>query len=340
MVQLRRMISETDPLSFFPVPYPDESFYSILCRYMVHSGLPSTRETLMVLFGKEFSPGSTLLLPYMSSIISKKINPETGITEDGIIRGHTAFHYFRIAHRPKESEAMFERIRNGRNFGYRFNYKKSMAATRLCYCPVCAFEEKNRYGEMYWHREHQIGGIVYCKDHAVKLKESLVRLGDIKRSFIPASFALRDIYGLSLDEACGDNEYCRGNFKEKYKAIQRDIKWLMETGDKLPGLEETIRIYEHMFEKSDMIDYSSSGMIEDLPGLRRMVKEYFGGEFLSSLHLELHEYFEWDSAPSIIMKYLTPLQHVLLMEFLCGSAEEFYRQGIKRYKDYLPCNAI
>ena len=43
-----------------------------------------------------------------------------------------------------------------------------------------------------------------------------------------------------------------------------------------------------------------------------------------SLHLNLHEYFEWESAPIVIAKYLTPLQHVLLMEFLCGSVEAFF----------------
>ena len=41
-------------LPFFPTPYPDESFYSILCRYHVRSGAPTSASTINRLFGKNY----------------------------------------------------------------------------------------------------------------------------------------------------------------------------------------------------------------------------------------------------------------------------------------------
>ena len=106
MALLKRTFYETDVLSFFPTPYPDESYYSVLCRYMVHSGLPSTRDTLLALFGREISPRPTLLLPYMSTALSYRINPETAVTEETIVRSHTAIYYLGIAHRHKETKTI------------------------------------------------------------------------------------------------------------------------------------------------------------------------------------------------------------------------------------------
>ena len=82
-----------------------------------------------------------------------------------------------------------------------------------------------------------------------------------------------------------------------------------------------------MISRTKVVRYNK-GMIEDLQGLRSKVREYHGEDYLNMLHLQMHEYFEWDSAPTIIAQFLTPLQHVLLMEFFCGSAEEFYKQAI------------
>ena len=80
---------------------------------MVHSGLPSTRDTLLALFGREISPRPTLLLPYMSTALSYRINPETAVTEETIVRSHTAIYYLGIAHRHKETKTIITHTREG-----------------------------------------------------------------------------------------------------------------------------------------------------------------------------------------------------------------------------------
>ena len=44
----------------------------------------------------------------------------------------------------------------------------------LRYCPLCAKEDRNLYGESYWHRSHQLTGVGICPVHGCKLLNSSV----------------------------------------------------------------------------------------------------------------------------------------------------------------------
>ena len=69
------MSSDNDLLGFFPTPYPDEIFYSVLCRYHVRNGIPSVYKTNRELWGKNI--GTNLLLPSGIERIAGKLLPKT-----------------------------------------------------------------------------------------------------------------------------------------------------------------------------------------------------------------------------------------------------------------------
>lgn len=48
-------------LQYFPTPYPDELWYSVLGRYHVRSGNPNSATTLRELFGEESCCGQAFL---------------------------------------------------------------------------------------------------------------------------------------------------------------------------------------------------------------------------------------------------------------------------------------
>ena len=50
-------------LQYFPTPYPDEPWYSVLGRYHVRSGNPNSATTLRELFGEESVGGMGNFLP-------------------------------------------------------------------------------------------------------------------------------------------------------------------------------------------------------------------------------------------------------------------------------------
>ena len=44
--------------------------------------------------------------------------------------------------------------------------------TYLKYCPLCVQEDRDKYGEAYWHRKHQIRNMLVCPKHHSYLEES------------------------------------------------------------------------------------------------------------------------------------------------------------------------
>ena len=52
----------------------------------------------------------------------------------------------------------------------------------LRYCPLCVKEDREIYGEAYWHRKHQIRNISICVEHKCRLMESSV-LAKSEQSF-------------------------------------------------------------------------------------------------------------------------------------------------------------
>ena len=69
-------------ISFFPSPYPDELWYSVICRYHVHSGNYCAKHTMRQLYGDYFQCAEPLALRPHRHIIS---TTSTGIL---VRKGH------------------------------------------------------------------------------------------------------------------------------------------------------------------------------------------------------------------------------------------------------------
>lgn len=48
-------------ISFFPVPYPDELWYSVICRYHVRSGNYCAKHTMQQLYGDTYRTPSLMI---------------------------------------------------------------------------------------------------------------------------------------------------------------------------------------------------------------------------------------------------------------------------------------
>ena len=55
---------------------------------------------------------------------------------------------------------------------------------RLRYCPICARKDREKYGETYWHRRHQIRGLNVCSQHGCRLVDSAVSLMSYNASYV------------------------------------------------------------------------------------------------------------------------------------------------------------
>lgn len=77
--------------------------------------------------------------------------------------------------------------------------------------------------------------------------------------------------------------------------IGKDLK----NGNRINGLEDTMKRYEAVLSRTTVARYNN-GMIEDLQELRSKVCGYHGEDFLNTLNTQMHEYFAWESLPTIV----------------------------------------
>ena len=99
--------------------------------------------------------------------------------ENVIIR-HTMFPYYGrflpIERRTQAFHALLNTQSNYRDFLY-MPTRKDHRPRKLRYCPMCAEEDRKRYGETYWHRLHQMIGVNICGKHHCQREKSCVDPG-------------------------------------------------------------------------------------------------------------------------------------------------------------------
>lgn len=168
--------------AYFPELYEDELVYSILSRYAIHKGIAVYRSAAEELFvkPKEF-PDKEFINGLQPEILERLCK---GKPLEQIIMEHTMTPYY-IRFLPQEKrdkarENIVQMEGNYRNLlaipKMRLNRKKY-----LRYCPQCVKEDRERHGETYWHRKHQIYGVDVCSVHGCRLEESTIR-NDTKTS--------------------------------------------------------------------------------------------------------------------------------------------------------------
>ena len=150
---------------FFPTPYPDECLYSILCRYYVRIGGAGDYKASKTLFGANQSLAVTILLPAKPECIDLWVPAESGITRFSLTNNHTMYPYFTVSQTP-EMRTEIKRVLNGGIPSPKHDRRVTQKTLHsrlqyLPYCPLCATENVDTFGEAYWHRKHQLPGSYY-----------------------------------------------------------------------------------------------------------------------------------------------------------------------------------
>lgn len=129
-------------LSFFTDPYPNELLFSALSRYHYYSGNKNYRDTNYDLYGLSLLEN---YYDYLDDLIS---NLGDSYDKYELIQNHTISPYYSLF--------------------YGYNSYDLCLNRRLFFCPECAKNDIEKYGEAYFHREHQLD-IHICSKHRVAL---------------------------------------------------------------------------------------------------------------------------------------------------------------------------
>ena len=191
-------------LHFFPIPYPDELFYSVVCRYHLRSGNRSFRQTQLDLFDSTGAKQYYLGLPNNLATLVNKLPLGSSFTINQILEKHSLFPFYRRFLTNREVKRLQELMEGKESKSIAQVAKipklKLYYPEYLRFCPQCLGEDLPQYGETYWHRNHQVSGIRVCLTHRVGLENSRVLVSEMGKGFIPADErnCVRD--GVSYDE--------------------------------------------------------------------------------------------------------------------------------------------
>ncbi len=172
-----RSSSGCSVLAFFPSPYEDELLYSLLARYARLTGYSNLKTNLHDLFGRTTVIAVADLPTHLGSL-AERLAPLGGLSADEMIDHYTLFPYY-VGFQPSERRRKVREAMRGDGSPHGLlglMAARGPALNALRYCPVCASRERRRYREAYWHRSHQLPGVLACEAHGTWLEESEVVL--------------------------------------------------------------------------------------------------------------------------------------------------------------------
>lgn len=159
-------------ITYFPTPYPDELLYSLFARYYAKTGYLAyiyAAEDLYV--NRNTRPDAE----FLNELTDEVKNILTGnMSMEDLIQMHTMFPYYgRFLKQDRRQKAFDALVSTKGNYHYLLAIP-NRGIGQLRYCPLCVAEDRNKYGETYWHRMHQMQGVDVCPEHLCKLMSSNV----------------------------------------------------------------------------------------------------------------------------------------------------------------------
>lgn len=159
---------------YMPTIYPDELVYSWFGRYYVHSGCFSHKMALQELYCKKSDYLSKEFIGNLNNEAREEISKIYSL--DKLVLDHTMYpQYARFIPLTEKKEALHHLGHDSCDVHYLFPVLPRNDGERyLRLCPLCVKEDREIYGEAYWHRKHQIRNMGICTRHKCRLMESSV----------------------------------------------------------------------------------------------------------------------------------------------------------------------
>lgn len=314
-------------IHFFTDPYEDELLYSAIGRYHYYTGNIDFKDTLEELFNKR-----TIVAGFEigSNIEALANNLSDKYTADYIINKHTIFPFYSPFLPEKRKREIIKAIKF--DGGSEIYTKIGIIAGSICnkegiyYCPCCAREELEDYGEAYIHREHQLQGVFLCPRHGSKLKRYPFAKNDCSRiEYLKFNSRLLDLENL---DASKDKNY------DKLLKLSKAAYFLLK--EDLTGIckEKVAEAYKNLLFERGLT--TSSGRIKQ----RELYEEFtsfYGLQFLELMQstIEYEDDFNWLTVATRNEKRTVhPIRQLLLINFLQSDISEFFKTINNKYNPF------
>ena len=304
--------------TFFPTPYPDEMFYSVLCRYHQRSGAPPCTRMSRSMWGKRVSVN--ILLAQSLGQIAQFIPTQTGLTAHYFAVNNTVYPFLKPLMTEERGQQLLRLLESSQQEIQQAYLSSGLAKSGspkwqfLRCCEKCWQEDIHKYGEVYWHRLHQLPGILMCPIHSIPTRNTTVFLSDTNVKFHLAS------PGLITNETV---PVYSSDTAEMLTNLAGDAAWLMRHGEKLPSSKIMFALFDQLLCLKGYRRLGGSGM--KVAVFHAELLEFYGSDVLAALCVGSNVVAPWSQL--VITRtenLLYPMYYLLLMRFLANSAKVFY----------------
>lgn len=157
---------------FFPTAFPDETLHSVLSRYALLCGGSSRRAPFA---GEKAAASFTQNVAFPSRLgdLVGALPAGTDLSVAQIIKRHSVLPYyapFLTNDQLQYAHASMAGDGRGLMLMLGVNASRIGGAARTRFCPSCLTDDISRFGAAYWHRVHQLPGVLVCPQHCQLLK--------------------------------------------------------------------------------------------------------------------------------------------------------------------------
>ncbi|WP_414587908.1 TniQ family protein [Scytonema sp. PCC 10023] len=314
-------------LSFFPNLYPDELLYSALARYHIRSGNKSFRQTDIELFGFHSQQVCRVTLTNNLNYLVNNLPLLSAQTVDNFLQNYTLYPFYATFLTPQEVWLLKDSMRKKLNASILEIAKvarNSIGESQkfLKFCPLCLEEDIQKYGEAYWHRMHQIPGVVVCSTHGVLLQNSSVPIE-----------AKGIHYHAASPENCQLKTQKISRTAPSVKNILilvQEIGWLINSNIVFKGLGWLRNQYKsYLVNQKFMVLLPGGKFRFNETSFSDAIFNFYGQEILEIINPNFIKSPVNFCSMSLLTCDINPvidrMTHILMIKFLANSLEEFFK---------------
>jgi hypothetical protein len=308
-------------ISNFPAIYEDEIIYSVLSRYALTTGNENNLDTVEELFGKRYVKIGIEFTCLLNNLVQNIDYYK--YTAKYLIMNHSAFPYYAPFLSENSKIQLFEQMIYGdaSSIYSRVGLHGTGIGRKNClyYCPECVSSDIKIYDEAYFHRIHQMQGVVVCPKHGCLLCEY-------------DGFKLKE--GIRTKFTVLDEKKINHHVKyENDSALYAKLRELAVSIEYLINNDLTAfnsSILQVIYRKIIMEKGYANNKGNEIAYVRliRDFINYYPPELFEKLgvHLNIEGHRNWFARLYRKPFYVIhPLKHLLMIHFLMENAEKFFK---------------
>lgn len=313
-------------IAHFPTPLPDELLYSLCARYGDRVGYRNKGAVSLELFGVNAST-ATIDFPSRLSYLVENLPAGHSLHIDRLIDERTLLPLYSPFLKKNNVDRLREEMK-GAGGGVVHKVASITPGTIrppdfLRFCPLCVVADRQDFRECYWHRLHQVPGVLVCHKHGTFLEESEVQARNRANSY---AYISAELANLNADARLLDLSVPQHRC---LLFISQSVEWLLNQHGLVPGYDTLHSYYLQALTAKGLAyrdRFVHAGRIAEA------LRQSYPQPFLAAIQCDFEEHKEY-SWPYRLIKELRmgkanhPLRHLLVMGLLGHTPRTFFRIG-------------